>query len=294
MNYIIFFSCTRKADIKLPSHTPVLVLHGYITVGDTFSISLGKTLRADVAAHDTATYINDGVVLLFENNLFKDSLKFDAARRRYVSSHVIALAGKTYKIIASANNFTTVEATAIAPLPIYTVSLSRIKNARTDATGVPLDDVKFSFNDPSNEKNYYLAALYPAYINASYLCVYTYDPSVEKYSEGLLPFDQNSCIGSHEILYTDKSFNGQLKELVISSNSFSLNEITDPITGIVHKPYLKKFNISEDYYNYFKNTISLSANAGGPTLSDPILIKGNVKNGYGLFTIFSTITDSLP
>ena len=287
-------SCTRKADIDLPSHQPRLVLHAYVNVGDTFSVALGRTFKANVFQIMDSSYVEDGWMLLYENEVFKDSLKYDPFTKRYGSSKITAETGKRYRLVAGAQGFQTVEASATGPVPVNTISLHRVRNARTDIEGRLLDDVRFVFNDPGSEKNYYLAALYPSFFSSWILCVYTYDPAVEKYTESFTLFDQNSCIGSAEILFTDKSFNGQQKELTISTNSDNLIETVDPMTGDTMKAYLKRYNISEEHYKYFKQTNSLSLNSGGPTLMDPILIKSNLKNGYGLFTIYTSTTDTLP
>jgi hypothetical protein len=168
------------------------------------------------------------------------------------------------------------------------------RNARTTSEGVLLDDITFRFSDPAAEPDYYLATLYPGFPGMNYLCVYTYDPSVERYTGGLAPFDPGSCISNEELLITDRSFNGQVKDITISGEAQALTAYSDPISGQTYRPYLKRYVISAEYYQYFKKVLSLGYDAGTPTLSDPIIIKGNVVNGYGLFTLYTVTTDSLP
>src|SRR5688572_25660617 len=261
MGCIASFSCTRKSDIRLPEHTPTLVLHAYMNVGDTFRVMLGKTFRADKWESIGDSFVDNGWVLLYEGDIFKDSLRYDAGLKQYLSSHVVAKSGKTYRVVAGAQNFATVEASATSPQPVSTISIHRIKNARMHASGSSLDDIKYIYNDPANEKNYYLAALYSAVPGNGFTCVYTYDPSVEKYTQSLIPFDQDGCIGNHEILFTDKSFNGKQKELTISTYTYMLEKVQDPFNGRIYKPYFKKFNIAEEHYKYFKNTNTLSLNS---------------------------------
>lgn len=287
-------ACTRKADVRLPPHQPALVLHSYTDVGTKFRAALGKTIPTLDLVLDTATFVRNGWMAVYEGTTFLDSLIYDLLEERYVARTAIAEAGKTYTIIAGAAGYPQVEATAKAALSVPTTALQHLRNARSDIFGSLLDDIKFSFNDPPAEKNYYLATLTMAFPGTAYTCVYTYDPAIEKYTEGLLPFDQNSCINSDEIIFTDQSFNGNSKQITISANSYSLLPWVDPATGDSSKPFLKRFSISADHYKYFKHTNMLHLNSGGPTLSDPIIIKGNVKNGYGLFTIYSSVTDTLP
>src|SRR5689334_12612862 len=85
---LLLAACTRMVEIDFPPHQPLLVLHGYMDIGDTVMVSLGKTMGIDDQQGDTATYVDNGWVKLYVDGLFADSLIFDSVRRRYVSSHV--------------------------------------------------------------------------------------------------------------------------------------------------------------------------------------------------------------
>src|SRR5215207_1878240 len=77
--------CTRKADVELPAYHPRLVLHGYTAVGEPFTVAIGKSLPPDFLAEDSATYIPFAWAVLFENGVFKDSLRYDATQKRYMT-----------------------------------------------------------------------------------------------------------------------------------------------------------------------------------------------------------------
>lgn len=283
--------CTKPGNVTLPPYEPLLVLHGYVSVGDTFKVALGKTMKLDAIVPEQDITVSNGWVLLYENNVFADSLKYNAIELRYVSSRVIAAPGKTYSVKAGAPGFPNVEATTVAPLPVPTVSLSHIKNTRRTASGMMLDDVKFGFNDPAGENNFYLTAVYGT---GGSSCVFTYDPSVEKYTVNLVPFEQGSCIDNEQILFTDKIFNGTLKEMTLSTYSNTLEPFTDPSTGRVFRAYMKRYHITEEYYRYFKTAINQEEIfEEGPILTEPRMAKGNVRNGYGLFTVFAAATDTI-
>jgi len=289
---IYFTSCTRTADVQLPAHKPQLVLHSYMNAGDTFLASLGRTVPANVFMMGEETLIENGHVALFENGQFRDSLIFDPITKLYKAKEAVAQAGTLYRLVAAADGFETVEAEARSPQPVSTIKVEHIPFARNDANGISLDDVKFSFQDEAGERNFYISKFFsPTSFYGG--CVYTYDPAVEQYTEGLLPFEQSNCIDSRELLYTDKSFNGKKKEITISSFSTDFAEFFDPVTGNRLRPFLKRFNISEQHYKYFKQTKILSINANSPILADPIMVRGNVKGGYGLFTVYTSVTDSI-
>lgn len=282
-------SCTKTGIVKLPPYEPRLVLHGYVGVGDTFKIALGKTLPQDRVVQPEDTYITNGWVVLYENDVFVDSLKYNAVEERYVSAKAVAASGKIYRIRAGAAGFPDVEALTNAPLPVNITSVTRIKNTRRTSTGSMLDDLKFSFNDPAGA-NFYLASL--TTLNGL-SCVFTYEPAIERYAIDLVPFESGNCIDDDRILYTDRSFNGMSKEITLSLYSGSLDSFTDA-SGKVYWPYIKQYNITEEYFRYIRAAVyQETIFEEGSVVTVPRTPKGNVKNGFGLFTVFAVVTDTI-
>jgi hypothetical protein len=260
-----------------------------------FVIAVTKTIAstAQVVFVDE-TFIENAVAVLYENGVIKDTLDYDPGEKRY-RSVVMAVSGRTYRLTVEAPGFMTVEATAIAPLEIPTTSISHIRNARLDADGMPLDDVTFRFTDPAVEKNYYLAELNSATWGGGFtsnFCVYSYDAVIEQFQGSLDPFENGDCILNTEVLYTDPAFNGRTKEITLSTNDANLMAFEDPLTGDSIRSYLKNYNLSEDYYKYIKSGIGLELVDENPFI-EPVVRKGNVKNGYGLFTVYSAAVDTL-
>ncbi|WP_205510167.1 DUF4249 family protein [Longitalea arenae] len=288
---ILLFSCSRTIDIALP-HTQKLVIHGYIAVGDRFMVSIDRTVNTQMP--DTQRYIKNAWVALYANDVFIDSLLFYPQEKKYISRQASAEPGKTYTIKAGAPGYPTAEATAAATAPVPTLSVSHIKNARLDDVGQFLDDVQFSFQDPAGVSNYYLTSLHAStHAGINLLCVYAADPAIDRKQADLLPTGEGKCIEPKLILFNDRSFDGTTKTITLSAWPRALETIRDD-SGVVHKPYLKRYAISEVCYKYLKNISSQDYELGFPSLKVPATGIGNVNNGYGLFTIFSVITDSLP
>lgn len=289
---IVVVACKKPANIDLPEHKPALVMHGLVATGDTFVIALGKTIPSQgPLALEHQTYVTNGWVLLYEGNVFLDSLKYDAATERYVSSNRVAFPGRTYTIKAGAPGYPTAEAESIAPAPVPTISFARKQKMRKSTSGGWLDDLTFTFNDPTVERNYYIAAVHGPGGNFGIMCVYSYDPAVEKYSNELLAFDGTSCIDNDRIMYNDKTFNGSLKELTVSADAYALEPYRDS-QGNTWRAYLKRYHVTEEYYRYFRSSARPMLETG-PGFFEPHMVKGNVRNGYGLFTVFSASTDTI-
>ncbi|MEO8404851.1 MAG: DUF4249 domain-containing protein [Chitinophagaceae bacterium] len=293
---LLFNACETDKEIKLPAYHPKLVVHGYMALGDYFTVAVGKTLNiTGTIVPDTASYVKDARVILFENGIRKDTLLYDSATQRYTSSKIIAITANTYKIIVEAAGYTTVEATATAPSVVNTELVRYQQNARFSSDGEALNDVTFRFHDPAAEQNYYLLELnrQTPYGNTRpdiEFCVYTYDPVIEQSQSDFNPFQNNSCIGSNSILFTDKKINGSDKQITISGQAGYMTEMQ--YNNDVYRPYLKKYNISSAFYQYVKDGITLRNLQDNP-FAQPVTVSSNISNGYGLFTIYSVTVDTL-
>lgn len=287
----VLFACEKPEPIRLPPHTPKLVIHGYVETGTAFNVAIGRTFPSDELVIDTQTYVRNATVVLYEDGVIKDTLKFYQPTR-YYRSPVMATVGKDYRLVVSAPGFATVEATSkpVAPVPLTRLIYAR--RARTSMDGDVLDDVIFTFNDPPGEANYYIAELNKKIPFGGWFCVYSYDPVIDKFQANLNPFEGGSCIDNDEILFSDQQFNGQTREISVSGNSGVLETFTDVNTGAIYRPYIKRKFVSKELYQYIKDAIAIDATSGDP-FSIPTSIRGNVNGGYGVFAVFATVTDTL-
>lgn len=289
---IVVSGCERETQVKLPAHTPRLVVHAYVQTDSLFRVALGKTFAADVLLPEGDTYVTGAVLQLYENGSLKETLAYDAVAKRYYSISTRAAAGKTYRLVVSAPGFETAEATSIAPFLVSTQSAIIRRNVRTDENGNPLNDIIFKFADPASTTDYYLAEVNRPVTSNSGFCVYSYDPVIEKYQATLNPFSATNCISNKEVLFSDRSFNGQVKEITISADKTYTEETVNAITGDTLRPYLKRYCITADYFRFVKNIIALNEVNNDP-FARPVANFTNVKNGYGLFTVYSAVTDTL-
>jgi hypothetical protein len=275
----------------MPPFEDRLAVHGYIAIGDTFSVTVGQTVRDNRSG--TQTYLSNALVQLYAQGVLLDTLRYDSASKYYISKKVRAEAGKPYTIKVEAKGFRSVEATATGISAPVTESIKHIKKARTSQYGNVLDDVFFSFHDPAGVKNYYLVQVHSSdYYN--YLgCVYSTDPAIEQPKGSALPFDDGDCIDPKFIFFTDESFEGQLKEISLSGYTSGLTPHNVPGDRL-YKPYIKRYAISKQFYDYYKFTSAIHDRDELPFVTEMASNKGNIVNGYGIFTIFGVVTDTLP
>jgi hypothetical protein len=278
-------SCIKKVTIQLPTFEKRLVVHGHIAAGELFNVTIAQTTRT--RSHP---YVNDALVLLYEHGVLKDTLRYDSAARKYISAKVIAETGKPYTLKVEAPGFPSVEATATGPSLPALQSINHTRKARQNENGEDLDDVEFTFRDPQEVRNFYFTRLHPANGGTKFPCIYSLDPVIER-EKSLLPVDENQCIDPEYVIYTDKSFDGQLKTITLSSFSsgFSINQVPGPIL----RPYIKRYAVDSAYYTYFKFTSFIFSSEIPPIFTENTEKKGNITNGYGIFSIYDVRTDSI-
>jgi len=285
-------SCIKRVEIKIPPFEKRLVIHGYIAVGDSFALTVGQTVKKAYDVSFPDTYVSNAIVQLFEQGVLKDTLRYDSATKYYISKKIKAEAGRSYTIQVEAAGFPPVDATATGMPISMTESLTYTREARSSQYGNSLDDIRFSFRDPAGVKNYYFLAVHPnAYDQGTIGCVYSTDPVIEKQQGELLPFDNGDCIDPETIFFTDKSFDGQLEEISLSGSTVSLR--TQFKNGRFYRPYIKRYAISREFYDYYKYTSSQQGSDLPSTITEITNNRGNINNGYGIFTVFDVVTDTL-
>lgn len=287
---LLLFACDRPKYIALPPHVPKLVVHGYIETGTYFDVVVGRTFPADVLPLQDETYVTDAVVVLYEDGIVRDTLDFNVNDFHYRSSHVKAIAGKTYRLTVYSPGFSPVEAVSYATLPVPTTSVRYSRRARSSMEGELLDDVSFTFTDPVNEANYYMAILKAPQNNS--FCIFSYDPVVDKYQAGVNPFETGSCIDNDKVMFSDISFNGTQREVTISGNTLVLEPHRNSTTGNLIRPSLKRCNVSRELYQYIRQGASLDMYSTDP-FRTPITVTSNVTGGHGLFAVYSAVVDTL-
>lgn len=286
-------SCEKTISVKTPPHTSALVINSNTMTDDTIRVSIGKSMG--VTAYKTKSDLNvsNATVVLTEDGTPVQSLKYDPQTQTY-NSTLIAKAGKTYAIKASATGFTDAEATTIAPSFVTIESIKVTPNART-TNNEQQDELLVTFTDPPAAGDYYMIRINPlppqgipdsVRMNYQYYyseCVFTPDPSVESVSNDEI--DQNTCHSSNGVFFRDALFNGTRKELKLYVRSGLAQMFIVDGTDTL-RPELELYHMTEAYFRYMKTTQFVAENEGNP-FAEPTTIYSNIKNGYGIFSVVS-------
>ena len=290
--FAILSSCERETRITIPPQTPKLVVES--TQGQNslpearISRTRGVTDPLPQGGQSDPYIVKNATALLYENDVLKDSLKYNIASERHKATVARIQPGKTYKLIISAPNFPTAEAISFTPLLVPINNIGFTRNARVDAGGRSQDEVRISFNDNGSTEDYYLVHIMDAY--GSYLyCVNSNDRDVEKlvYED---PFYPDECLRADRLLLSDMNFNGSLKTLIFYADAGMLDPQNTPSGR--RRATVELLHINKDYFKYIKS-INSYENAADNPFAEPVNLYTNLKDGYGLFTTYAMAVDSI-
>jgi len=295
---ILLFSCQEQVvELDIPGHTPFLVVNGIFDT-DTLmflhvSNSVGSFQQGEINS------ISDANVLLYENNIFLDSMRVDFNNQDFInifedgpfwaadenkpiyyySYDALPQFGSTYSVEISHPNFETVYAQTKVPNQIQLAELEIVDNS--DQSEDYSSTLNLSFFDDPNTNNYYRINLYR---NTQYedesgeivrkeypLELFSNDPS---FSQGI-PFDGYSFSG-RRVFFSDDLFNGIQKEISFDFDYKIDYETKDTIT-------LQLTSFSEEAFNYYNSMENNNDRFFSDIGTEPVPIFSNVENGAGVF-----------
>jgi len=286
-------ACNKSIQIDVPAQQPVLVLNGQWQQAQLFNVRLTRSRGindpVDTGINLIKTYeVKNAFITVKQNNIVIDTLKYDSLYFRYINRSKKTILNNTYEINVSVKGFTSINAASILN---STVAVSNPKINRAvgyNAYGELVDEVSFSFADNVVSTDYYLIRVHKA--DGSYTdCIGTTDTDFEKMIFNS-PFTTETCIDGNKLLLSDKNFNGQTKKIVLHIANSQMDEVL--FAGKIRRPYVDLLHITKDYFNYIKSYNDYDISSLNP-FAEPTNVYSNVKNGYGFFTAFSIVTDTL-
>ncbi len=209
----------------------------------------------------------------------------------------IPLPGKTYRLEVKAEGFETVYAEGRIPavVPVEAGFTGNYKFFKRWGSELKAAEIKLTLQDPPGQPNFYGLIIHSHLEDITGESAGNYSHYV--YSDDLLfenvrsfSFDSESNsrrqIGYRKNLFTDKTFEGKKKEILIYV------EVEHAENAGLPDIYFKLQNMSEDSYKYQLTQEKARENNENPFVQ-PILIYNNVKGGLGIFGTFSVTCDSL-
>jgi hypothetical protein len=296
---IFLFGCEREVMVDIPTQETKLVVNSISNRDSTFSplierFELGKSrnilepIEANSQTLRESLFAKDGIFYLYANDVLFDTLIYDNALGYYPRRHFFPGIIKKYTIKGGAPGFSPIEASTVIPayIPVKVVGYKPNFRKRIDGTNV--DEVIIQINDPINEKNFYGLYFRKATSNNAWLPVYCFsskDQDIDEIREQFNPFNIEPCLQS--AYFTDINFNGTEKQIKLEVPSADMQPYTDIQTGVVTRPLVRIEHITEDYYRYIRSRNKNISIQGNP-FAEPVSVYSNIKNGYGIFTFYTS------
>ena len=301
---LFLFSCTKEIEIKIPKEKHKLVVYSTI-VPLTFPYpkDLGIKLQSSKHIFDTTTsIINDAQVLYYENNILKDTLKYIDSINTYVISKSMndyPIVNNSYSIKIIKSGFDTITANTTIPSKVKITDTVITPIAYFDETGSVFSEIAITFTDPINETNFYEVAVSNIAFNYDnpydFYELSTNDNIItsESYYPSLMRFDVDK---PKYLLFTDKEING--KEHTLNIYYTPPRNLHENGSEYISNHYISIHlrNVTKEYYEFKTTMIQHLYSKQEDILygmGEPLNVKSNIKNGYGLFAGFNNDIVSL-
>lgn len=256
--------CEQELDISEISTDNLLVLNSIINNMENPQVKLSNSVPVD--GSKLPQYIQNGFVMLENENGKKDTLKYDFVQECY-TANVAILPGKKYWIYARTSKLGNVSASTTMPGGSNGASATWKDSTSFDSFGFPQGTITLKINDNGAERNFYKVSLY--FWNTTSA---KWEVLEAVYRDEII--NQNGYkTPEGALVFSDNKFNGTQKSVDF--------ETPFGFTSQTPKFKVEVENLNQDAYNYF-NSIRLYKNGSG-ALQEQTPIYSNIKNGIGIF-----------
>src|SRR5215831_14108464 len=116
---LVVSACEREAHIDIPAPSPKLVVESQqgqdINPETWISRIRSATDPLPQAGQPNPYIVKNAVALIFENDVFQDTLRYNSSTERYQSTVTTIQPARTYRLELSAPDFPTAEAISVTP-----------------------------------------------------------------------------------------------------------------------------------------------------------------------------------
>jgi hypothetical protein len=306
---LLLASCLQNVEIKLPNHTPLLVVNSLLTPDSTIKVQLTQSLATTNPSKDFPK-VNNASIKLYENDVFLATLHF-SGNGTYTLDYQPKV-GFKYKIIITAPDFPEVSAEDIIPEKPNLQILEKLKSEISNELSF-----KFQINDIIGKENVYWFFLQelgnrdPNCSGPPTCCrdkLYSTIPQYLISKSGAIDKFNGSydnLEGAYGIDYyfriEDKSFTdaNQKIDFYYNYNSFCNMEKIEDFKPDGEAVYLNLINSSPHFDRYLKSSILYFRATGYSSLDsevdafrinpfvETVQIYSNIKNGTGIFAAYN-------
>ena len=280
--------CETVVKFEVPELEDQLVIHGLMLPDTTNHLSIGisQNILDDYGSGQNLEP-RDAVVYI-EGNGIQYPFYYDMNTYSYKLNVKALEVGTNYILRASYNQLPIAEGSFQIPEAV-SFEITDIRNSGTNNN--PETTYSIQINDNGSTRQYYMARIAYQYLSEPQ------DGSEPEYLysfsglESNFPGTQEIYINRPELLIYNGNFD-QSNELDLIESDY-VNDFPQQRDGIYTGKFLALYHISKSYYDYL-----LSANANEDAqqnpLAEPVQIRSNVTNGFGVIGGASVYLVRLP
>ncbi|MCO6479658.1 MAG: DUF4249 domain-containing protein [Phaeodactylibacter sp.] len=291
--------CQQPPSFSLETPDTKLVVVSNFTQDKAVQVFVSRS--QSILEEEQQEYVLDARVEIYENELFLETLELSGNIHDlnnppfYTTKNLIPKVNTTYTI--------QVEASCCAPVTAKSRIPNSISFSSASISDFTLEEgpdaeeleaaylVRLSFEDPSEEKNYYHISLFQqihrysliegdTVITSSYLKSLVFDPGYNE--NGRIAHVNGGLLVEDNQMNNGKEINFELP----------LNIRLKKDEELLGKLFLELRSVTEEYYRYFSG-LSRQLQSSDSPFTEPVIIYDNIDGGLGVFAGYNFTLDSL-
>jgi hypothetical protein len=294
---LLVSSCEKTVYFDVETVENKLILNS-ILQPDSTNIAIIALSLDPLAVGFESVRVTDATLQISKNGEIAGTFTHDIDGIYSISGATLSASpNDVFDIIVSAPGRETITASTTIPssveiedIAIIDTVLINISYSALDGDGnpiiidslIPYYAIKFTFTDPVGENFYSLKINYKDAYSQSFACFTTFDPTFTVNND--FNFGNENEDGSttlcDEVLFSDVTFDGQQKSMVVNIYALETAFFEDP------RFEFNLNHLSESLYQY-RTTSQIQENNGDNPFSEPVIVYSNITNGFGIFAGFS-------
>ncbi len=286
-------ACEKTVYFEVETVPNKLVLNAFIQP-DTNNIAIIALSLDPLAVGFESVRVTDATIQINKNGELAGTYNHDIDGIYSISDAILnASPNDVFDITVSAPGRETVTASTTIPssvtideIAIIDTVLINVSYSAIDPDGnpiiidslIPYFSIKFTFTDPIGADFYTLQVDYKDAYSESFACFSTNDPTFTVNND--FNFGNENEDGSttlcDEVLFSDVTFDGQQKSIVVNLYAISGEFFDDP------RFEFTLTHVAESVYQY-RTTAQIQANTGDNPFGEPVIVYSNINNGFGIF-----------
>ncbi|MDB5284276.1 MAG: hypothetical protein JWO06_3351 [Bacteroidota bacterium] len=270
--------CEKDFSVSQQTSAKKMVINSLFNNGGPVVVYLTDSYLASTQGNINS--INDARMELYEDNVLKEVMKYTPSDSVNTfgayKSILFPKAGKNYSIKVTEPVYGVSTASDAVPLPasITTQQLVQYGDSATHSNDVIVD---LGIKDDGSTENYYRINVW---IGGQQWFLNGTDTVTQPYFEARGPQMLTTVVDTVRdglfLLFSDKNFNGQTKDLKMKFDKL------DPHSFTSLSIFVDFYTASKSDYEY-QQTLSTYRSTSSSANSEPVHVFSNVQNGYGIF-----------